>query len=400
MPIFLYFKEAFVIKSVESLDVKGKRVFLRVDFNVPIKNGSVKDDTRIVEALPTINYLKNKGAKVIMASHLGRPKGEFNLDFSLKPIAEYFSGKFFPIKFVEDCIGEKVLATTDSMKEGDVLLLENLRFYKGEEKNLPDFAEALKQFTEVYVNDAFGTCHRSHASVYGLPNLIKEKGAGYLVKKEVEYFEKLLKAPENPFIAILGGAKVSDKIGVIKSLINIVDEIIIGGAMAYTFLKFLGKNIGKSLVENEYLGVVDEILKLSEEKGVKIFLPVDHVCSDVFDGNPVYVEGENIPDDLMGLDIGDKTVELFSKEISKASTILWNGPMGVFENENYNKGTFAIAEALAASSAVTVVGGGDSVSAVKKAGVADKISHISTGGGASLEYLEFGSLPGIEVLND
>jgi len=389
-----------VIKSVESLDVKGKRVFLRVDFNVPIKNGSVKDDTRIVEALPTINYLKNKGAKVIMASHLGRPKGEFNLDFSLKPVAEYFSGKFFPIKFVEDCIGEKVLATTDSMKEGDVLLLENLRFYKGEEKNLPDFAEALKQFTEVYVNDAFGTCHRSHASVYGLPNLIKEKGAGYLVKKEVEYFEKLLKAPENPFIAILGGAKVSDKIGVIKSLINIVDEIIIGGAMAYTFLKFLGKNIGKSLVENEYLGVVDEILKLSEEKGVKIFLPVDHVCSDVFDGNPVYVEGENIPDDLMGLDIGDKTVELFSKEISKASTILWNGPMGVFENENYNKGTFAIAEALAASSAVTVVGGGDSVSAVKKAGVADKISHISTGGGASLEYLEFGSLPGIEVLND
>jgi len=230
-----------VIKSVESLDVKGKRVFLRVDFNVPIKNGSVKDDTRIVEALPTINYLKNKGAKVIMASHLGRPKGEFNLDFSLKPVAEYFSGKFFPIKFVEDCIGEKVLATTDSMKEGDVLLLENLRFYKGEEKNLPDFAEALKQFTEVYVNDAFGTCHRSHASVYGLPNLIKEKGAGYLVKKEVEYFEKLLKAPENPFIAILGGAKVSDKIGVIKSLINIVDEIIIGGAMAYTFLKFLGK---------------------------------------------------------------------------------------------------------------------------------------------------------------
>ena len=389
-----------MIKSVESLDVKGKRVFLRVDFNVPIKNGSVKDDTRIVEALPTINYLKNKGAKVIMASHLGRPKGEFNLDFSLKPVAEYFSGKFFPIKFVEDCIGEKVLATTDSMKEGDILLLENLRFYKGEEKNLPDFAEALKQFTEVYVNDAFGTCHRSHASVYGLPNLIKEKGAGYLVKKEVEYFEKLLKAPEKPFIAILGGAKVSDKIGVIKSLINIVDEIIIGGAMAYTFLKFLGKNIGKSLVENEYLGVVDEILKLSEEKGVKIFLPVDHVCSDVFDGNPVYVEGENIPDDLMGLDIGDKTVELFSKEISKASTILWNGPMGVFENENYNKGTFAIAEALAASSAVAVVGGGDSVSAVKKAGVADKISHISTGGGASLEYLEFGSLPGIEVLND
>lgn len=387
-----------MVRSVESLDVKGRRVFLRVDFNVPIKNGVVKDDTRIVEALKTINYLKEKGAKVIMASHLGRPKGEFNLEYSLKPVSEYFSAKFFPIKFVDDCIGEKVHSTVNDMKDGDVILLENLRFYKGEEKNLPEFSAALKEFTDVYVNDAFGTCHRKHASVFGLPELVEDKGAGFLVKKEVEYFEKLLKSPEKPFIAILGGAKVSDKIGVIKSLINLVDEIIIGGAMAYTFLKFLGKNTGKSLVENEYLGVVDETMKLSEEKGVKILLPIDHVCSDVFDGKPEYVSGVDIPDDLMGLDIGPATVELFEKEVLKAKTILWNGPMGVFENDNYNKGTFAIASALASSGAVTVVGGGDSVNAIKKAGVADKISHISTGGGASLEYIEFGSLPGIEIL--
>lgn len=387
-----------MVRSLESLEVKGRNVFLRVDFNVPIKNGSVKDDTRIVEALRTINYLKDKGAKVIMASHLGRPKGEFNAEFSLKPVAEYFSNKFFPIKFVDDCIGEKVLSAVKEMKDGDVILLENLRFYKGEEKNLPEFSAALKEFTEVYVNDAFGTCHRKHASVFGLPELVAEKGAGFLVEKEVEYFEKLLKSPERPFVAILGGAKVSDKIGVIKSLINLVDEIIIGGAMAYTFLKFMGKSVGKSLVENEYLGVVEETLKLSEEKGVKILLPVDHVCSEVFDGEPVYIKDQDIPEDLMGLDIGEKTIEIFKTEILKARTILWNGPMGVFENENYNKGTFAVANALANSGAVTVVGGGDSVSAVKKAGVADKISHISTGGGASLEYIEFGSLPGIEVL--
>ncbi len=387
-----------MVRSLESLEVKGRNVFLRVDFNVPIKNGSVKDDTRIVEALRTINYLKDKGAKVIMASHLGRPKGEFNAEFSLKPVAEYFSNKFFPIKFVDDCIGEKVLSAVKEMKDGDVILLENLRFYKGEEKNLPEFSAALKEFTEVYVNDAFGTCHRKHASVFGLPELVAEKGAGFLVEKEVEYFEKLLKSPERPFVAILGGAKVSDKIGVIKSLINLVDEIIIGGAMAYTFLKFMGKSVGKSLVENEYLGVVEETLKLSEEKGVKILLPVDHVCSEVFDGEPVYIKDQDIPEDLMGLDIGEKTIEIFKTEILKARTILWNGPMGVFENENYNKGTFAVANALANSGAVTVVGGGDSVSAVKKAGVADKISHISTGGGASLEYIEFGSLPGIDVL--
>ncbi|MCX8083427.1 MAG: phosphoglycerate kinase [Calditerrivibrio sp.] len=387
-----------MIRNIESLAVEGKKVFLRVDFNVPIKNGTIKDDTRIIEALPTINYLRNKGAKVILASHLGRPKGEFNSEFSLKPVAEYINSKLFPVRFVEDCIGEKVITEVEQMKNKDVILLENLRFYKGEEKNLPEFSSELKKFTEVYVNDAFGTCHRKHASVYGLPELVDQKAAGFLVNKEVTYFEKLLKKPDKPFTAILGGAKVSDKIGVIKALINIADKIIIGGAMAYTFLKFLGKNIGKSLVENEFLGVVEETLKLSEEKGVPIILPVDHICSEEFDGNPVYVDTQDIPDNLMGLDIGKNTLKLFVNEILNSKTILWNGPMGVFENENFCKGTFEIAKALSEADGTTVVGGGDSVSAIKKAGYAEKISHISTGGGASLEYIEFGSLPGIDIL--
>ncbi|MEF3254749.1 MAG: phosphoglycerate kinase [Deferribacterales bacterium] len=387
-----------MIKTVESIDVKGKNVFLRVDFNVPLKNGVIKDDTRIVEALPTINYLRNSGAKLILGSHLGRPKGQPEPEFSLKPVADYITDKFFPVKFIDDFIGDKVKKEIDSLKEGEVLLLENLRFYKGEEKNLPEFAKELASLAEVYVNDAFGTCHRKHASVYGVPEIMSIKAAGFLVQKEVEYFERLLKNPEKPFVAILGGAKVSDKIGVIKSLINLADKIIIGGAMAYTFLKFKGYSVGNSLVENEYIGVVEETLKLAEEKGVGIVLPVDHVCSEEFGGEPVYISEVNIPDNLMGLDIGNKTIDLFNKELVSAKTVLWNGPMGVFENENYNKGTFAIANTLAKLGITAVVGGGDSVSAVKKAGVADKISHISTGGGASLEYIEFGSLPGIDVL--
>lgn len=391
-------KEDYVIKSVKDLSVTGKKVFLRVDFNVPIKNGVIKDDTRIVEALETINYLKNKGAKIILASHLGRPKGEFNSEFSLKPVADYISSKFFPVKFVEDCIGEKVKNLCSSLKDGEVLLLENLRFYKGEEKNYPDFAKELASLTDVYVNDAFGTCHRKHASVYGVPEIVSEKGAGFLVQKEVKYFEKLLKNAERPFVAILGGAKVSDKIGVIKSLINMVDKILIGGAMAYTFLQQAGYSVGNSLIENEFLGVVEEAIALSKEKGVKIVLPIDHLCSKEFGGSPEYIDTVDIPDGFMGLDIGIRTIELFNEELKDAKTVLWNGPMGVFENEDYNKGTFAIAESLAKLGITVVVGGGDSVSAVKKAGVADKISHISTGGGASLEYIEFGSLPGIDIL--
>ncbi|MCA1926879.1 MAG: phosphoglycerate kinase [Calditerrivibrio sp.] len=387
-----------MVKSVEDLSVKDRRVFLRVDFNVPIKNGTIKDDTRIVEALETINYLKNKGAKIILASHLGRPKGEFNSEFSLKPVAEYISSKFFPIKFVDDCVGEKVKNAVLSLNGGEVLLLENLRFYKGEEKNYPDFAKELASLADVYVNDAFGTCHRKHASVYGVPEILSEKGAGFLVQKEVRYFEKLLKNAERSFVAILGGAKVSDKIGVIKSLINMVDKILIGGAMAYTFLQQAGHSVGNSLVESEFLGVVEESIAIAKEKGVKIVLPVDHLCSKEFGGVPEYVGSIDIPEGFMGLDIGSKTIDLFNEELKSAKTVLWNGPMGVFENEDYNKGTFAIAEGLAKLGITVVVGGGDSVSAVKKAGVADKISHISTGGGASLEYIEFGSLPGIDIL--
>lgn len=391
-------KEDYVIKSVEDLLVKGKKVFLRVDFNVPIKNSIIKDDTRIVESLDTINFLKKEGAKIILASHLGRPKGEFNSEFSLKPVADYISSNFFPIKFVDDCIGEKVKNAISSLNNGEVLLLENLRFYKGEEKNYPDFAKELASFTDIYLNDAFGTCHRKHASVYGVPEIVSEKGAGFLVQKEIRYFEKLLKDAEKPFVAILGGAKVSDKIGVIKSLINIVDKILIGGAMAYTFLQQAGHSVGNSLIENEFLGVVEEAIALSKEKGVKIVLPIDHLCSKEFGGAPEYIASLDIPEGLMGLDIGSKSIELFNEELKSAKTVLWNGPMGVFENENYNKGTFAIAESLAKLGITVVVGGGDSVSAVKKAGVADKISHISTGGGASLEYIEFGSLPGIDIL--
>ena len=386
------------MKKITELSLKGKKTFVRVDFNVPVKDGVVQDDTRIREALKTIEFAKNAGAKVILASHLGRPKGEKKPELSLKPVAEYISEKFFQIDFVDDCIGDKVINRINNLKDGDVILLENLRYYKGEEKNFPEFVDELQRFTEIYINDAFGTCHRKHASVYGLPERINEKAPGFLVEKEVKYFESLMKKPEKPFAAILGGAKVSDKIGVIKSLIKISDKIFIGGAMAYTFLAQKGISIGNSLLEKDSLDVVKEVYEEAAKKNVSIFVPVDHICSKEFNGKPVVVSTENIPDGLMGLDIGKMTIEKYLKELKECKTVLWNGPMGVFENPDYAKGTYAIANFLADSDAVTVVGGGDSVSAVKKAGVADRISHISTGGGASLEYIEFGSLPGIEIL--
>lgn len=387
-----------MMKSIESMNFKNKRVFVRVDFNVPIKNGEVKDDTRIKEALPTINYIKDNGGKVILASHLGRPKGEFNMEYSLKPVADYFSRSFFKIDFVDDCVGEKVLNAVSLMSQGDVILLENLRFYKGEEKNLPEFVEDLANFTDIYINDAFGTCHRKHASVYGLPERIADKCAGFLVQKEVEYFEKLIKNPEKPFAAILGGAKVSDKIGVIESLLNISDKIFIGGAMAYTFMKYKGYETGASLLEEEHLSTVENIYKKAEEKKVSIFIPKDHVCSKEFGGEPIVVNSENIPDDLMGLDIGAETLNFYRSELRDCKTVLWNGPMGVFEDFRYAAGTFGIADFLGDLDATVVVGGGDSVSAVKKRGIDKKISHVSTGGGASLEFLEYGHLPGIDVL--
>ncbi|MDK2791639.1 MAG: hypothetical protein PWQ25_502 [Deferribacteres bacterium] len=389
-----------MVKSVESANFEGKRVFVRVDFNVPLKDGIVTDDTRIREAIKTIEFIKEKKGKVILASHLGRPKGEFKKEFSLKPVADYINSNFFKVKFVDDCIGEKVVNAVNELKNGEILLLENLRFYKGEEKNLDDFCDELKKITDVYVNDAFGTSHRKHASVYGLPRRVEEKYAGFLLQKEVNYFEKLLQSPDRPFGAILGGAKVSDKIGVIESLINLVDKIFIGGAMAYTFLKYKGYSIGKSLVEDEQLETVKNIYKKAEEEGVEIFTPVDHVCSAEFCGEKEIINDVNIPDNLMGLDIGEKTIELYRSQLSKCKTVLWNGPMGVFEDERYSKGTFEIANLLANIDAVVVVGGGDSVSAVKKTGADKKLSHVSTGGGASLEYIELGHLPGIDVLKE
>ena len=388
-----------MVKSIENLELSGKNVLIRVDFNVPMKDGVINDDTRIREAAKTVVYALNKGAKVALVSHLGRPKGEKNMAYTLKPVADYINEKgIFPVTFVSDCIGSEVEKALGELKPGNALLLENVRFYKGEEKNDPEFTEQLAKPFDVFVNDAFGTCHRKHASVYGVPAVLSEKAAGFLVEKEARYFDKVVKNPERPFASILGGAKVSDKLGVIKSLLGLADVILIGGAMAYTFLKYQGYSIGTSMVEENQLDTVADILKAAEEKGVKLMLPVDHIVSDKFGGEPKPCADINIPDGFMGLDIGPKTAEAYAKALEDCKTVLWNGPMGVFEQPAYAQGTFSIAKKLSELGVTVIVGGGDSVSAVKKAGVGDKISHISTGGGASLEYVEFGTLPGIDIL--
>lgn len=389
-----------MIESINKMDLAGKKALIRVDFNVPLKNRVIADDTRIKEAAKTIKFASEAGAKVALVSHLGRPKGEKNMEYSLKPVADYINKNgIFKVRFVDDCIGPDVEKALAEAKNGDILLLENVRFYKGEEKNDPEFAQALAKPFDAYINDAFGTCHRKHASVYGVPGLIKNKGAGFLVEKEAEYFDNIVKNPEKPMAAVLGGVKVSDKIGVIKSLLNIADYILIGGAMAYTFLKYKGFSVGASLVEEDKMEIVAEIYKKAGDKNVQIMLPEDHIVSDKFGGVPKACESENIPDGFMGLDIGPQTVKKYGDTLSECKTVLWNGPMGVFEQPDYAGGTFAIAEKLASmKNAIVIVGGGDSVSAVKKAGAADKIAHISTGGGASLEYVEFGTLPGIEIL--
>jgi phosphoglycerate kinase len=388
------------MKTIKDLNLKAKKVFIRVDFNVPLKNGVVGDDTRIREALPTIRYVLEQGGIPVLASHLGRPKGEKNPEYSLKPVADYINSKgYLKVAFVEDCIGDKVAAALAGIGAGEVLLLENLRFYSGEEKNTPDFVQALAAAGyDAYVNDAFGTSHRKHASVYGLPLTMPERAAGFLVEKEVNYFGKIVSSPDKPCAAVIGGAKVSDKIGVIESLLDKADKILIGGAMAYTFLKYQGHGVGKSLVEDDQMDIVKAALEKSAAKNVPILLPFDHLISAEFGGAAQVCDAVDIPEGFMGLDIGPKTAELYQKELSTCKTVLWNGPMGVFEQAAYAKGTFAIAECIAAMRATTVVGGGDSVAAVNKSGVADKISHISTGGGASLEYLEYGTLPGVEVL--
>lgn len=390
-------------KTIEDIDVKGKRVLVRVDFNVPQDDkGNITDDKRIVAALPTIQYLINNKAKAILVSHLGRPKGGFDAKYSMKPVAERLSqllGK--EVIMANDVIGEDAKAKAQALKEGEVMLLENVRFHKEEEKNDPAFAKELAGLAEIYVNDAFGTAHRAHASTAGVASYLPAV-CGYLIKKEIEIMGKALANPERPFVAILGGAKVSDKIGVIENLIDKVDALIIGGGMAYTFFKAKGYNIGKSICEDDKLDLARSIMEKAEKKGVKIYLPVESVVAKEFKNDSEFknVPSDNIPDGWMGMDIGPQTIDEFTKVIKNAKTVVWNGPMGVFEFPNFATGTREIARAVAESGAISIVGGGDSAAAIEQLGFADKITHISTGGGASLEFLEGKELPGIAVLLD
>jgi len=390
--------------TVEDIDLQGKRVLMRVDFNVPItEKGEVGDDFRIREALPTINYIITKGASLILMSHLGRPKGEWNSEFSMKPVCECLRGMVeAPVDFADECIGDTVKAMAAGLEPGEILLLENLRFHKEEEKGDPGFAKQLATLGDLYVDDAFGCSHRPHASVYGITQFIQPSVAGMLFKKEIEYFDRVLENPEKPFIALLGGAKVSDKILVIENLAGRVDSILIGGGMAFTFFKAQGLEIGASKCEADRLEEAKRLLDLAREKGTEIILPVDIVAADQFNekANVQTVAADQIPAGWMGLDIGPKTIELFAEKIKTCKTLVWNGPMGVFEMKPFAEGTYKIAEAAAFSDCVSIVGGGDSASAVRKMGFADRFSHVSTGGGASLEILEGKKLPGVEALTD
>ena len=389
------------IRRVDQIELKGKRVFIRVDFNIPLnEKNEITDDTRILLSLPTIQFAMEARGKVILASHLGRPKGKRDPKFSLALVAERLSqllGR--KVALATDCIGDEVQKQINEMKEGEIILLENLRFHPEEEKNDENFSKALASLCDVYINDAFGAAHRAHASTEGMTRYVKTVAAGFLMMKEVESLEKALVKPQKPYVAILGGAKVSDKIAVIENLLNMVTTLLVGGGMAYTFLKARGFDVGKSLMEEDQLGLSLNLLRRAEGK-VKFLLPNDHIAAERMDihAKRQIVKNEKIPSDWVCLDIGPETVKVFSEEIKTAKTIVWNGPMGVFEMEPFSQGTFAIAKAIAGSSAFTIVGGGDSVAAVKKAGVAERISHISTGGGASLEFLEGKKLPGIEAL--
>ncbi|SHK21934.1 phosphoglycerate kinase [Anaerobranca californiensis DSM 14826] len=388
--------------TVRDIDPQGKRVFVRVDFNVPMADGEITDDTRIRAALPTINYLIEKGAKVILASHLGRPKGEFNPKYSLKKVGEKLSGYLNKeVKVTETVVGDDVKEAIAAMNNGDVILLENVRFMAGEEKNDLELAKQMADLADIFVNDAFGAAHRAHSSTAGIAQFLPAV-AGFLMEKEIQMLGNAVDNPERPFVAIIGGAKVSDKIGVIENLLNKVDTLIIGGGMANTFLKAQGYELGKSLVEEDKIELAKELLEKAIAKKVELLLPVDLVVADKFDPNAdsKVVAIDQIPADWMALDIGPKTVQLFADRIAGAKTVVWNGPMGVFEMDAFAKGTEGVAKALADSNGITIVGGGDSAAAVEKVGLADKMSHISTGGGASLEYLEGKVLPGVECLKD
>lgn len=391
-------------KTVKDVDVRSKRVLVRVDYNVPLDaNGNVSDDKRITASLPTINYLLEQGARIILCSHLGRPKGEVKKEFSLAPVAKRLK-ELLPnvnIYFASDCIGEEAQQKAAALKDGEILLLENLRFHKEEEKNDPEFAKKLASLAEIYVSDAFGTVHRAHASTAGVAAYLPAV-AGFLIGKELSIMGGALENPERPFVAILGGAKVADKIGVITNLLNKCDTLLIGGGMAYTFFKAMGYEIGDSLLDAESIDLAKQLMETAKEKGVKLLLPVDTVVAKAFaaDAEHMTVAANAIPAGWQGLDIGEKTRELFAAKIKNAKTVIWNGPMGVFEFPEFAKGTEAVAKACAECGGTTIIGGGDSASAVKKLGYADKMTHISTGGGASLEFLEGKVLPGVAALND
>lgn len=393
-------------KTIDDLDLQGKRTLVRVDFNVPLDaDGTVTDVTRINAALPTIKELQSKGAKIILASHLGRPKGERNSSMSLSPVAPLLAQKLgTPVLFLEDCVGDQVKSAVDTLQDGQVALLENLRFHQGETDNDPEFAASLASLADVFVNDAFGTAHRAHASTFGVPSILSNKVSGYLISKELEFLGEKTNTPSRPFVVILGGAKVSDKITVIDKLLDKADTIIIGGAMAYTFAMANGKKVGDSLCEPDKVDLAKSALAKASEKGVKFLLPVDTLITNSLDfdakqiGESKIVDGD-IPDGWEGVDIGPQTIELYQNAISGAQTILWNGPMGVFEIDDSSKGTFAVAGTVANSSAVSIIGGGDSVKAINRSGHSENVTFMSTGGGASLEFLEGKDLPGVSILD-
>ncbi|RPJ95750.1 phosphoglycerate kinase [Rummeliibacillus sp. TYF005] len=389
-------------KTMKDIAVKGKRVFVRVDFNVPMENGHITDDTRIVAALPTITYLVEQGAKVILASHLGRPKGDIKEELRLTAVGEKLSelmGK--PVQKLDESIGEAVEAAVSKMADGDIVLLENVRFHKGEEKNDPALAQHFAKLADLYVNDAFGTAHRAHATTAGIANYLPAV-SGFLLEKEIAVLGKALSNPERPFTAIIGGAKVKDKINVIENLLDKVDHLIIGGGLSYTFTKAQGYDIGQSLLEEDKIELAKSFIKKAAEKGVQLHMPVDAVVANEFskDADTKIVDIDRIPSDWMGLDIGPKTVAEYAKVINNSKLIIWNGPMGVFEMDAFANGTKGVAEAMATTEGYTIIGGGDSAAAVEKFQVADQMNHISTGGGASLEFMEGKELPGIVALND